>query len=87
MRFFLILITVIYTATSSLSQNIDIALFHNKTVTEIILSSKSGKYQIIADSSHIITVGKNAVIKISFADSVLIVKDLNSLIGNYKTLE
>lgn len=87
MRFFLIIITIIYTATSSLSQNIDIGLFHNKTVTEIILSSESGKYQLIGDSSHIITVNNNTVINITYTDSVLIVKDLNSWIGNFKTLE
>ena len=87
MRYFLIIITIIYSATSSLSQDINIGLFHNKTVTEIILSSESGKYQIIGDSSHIITISDNAVIKITYADSVLIVKDLNSWIGNFRTIE
>ena len=87
LRHFLIIFAIISSVTFSLSQNIDIGLFHNKTVTEIILSSESGKYQIIGDSSHIITVADNAVINITYADSVLIVKNLNSWIGNFKTLE
>jgi stage II sporulation protein D len=86
-RLFSIIVLFALSTVSVHSQNIDIGLFHNKIVNEIILSTESGRYQIIGDSSHIITVKKNTTIKITFSDSLLIVKDLDAWIGIFKTIE
>ena len=87
MRYLLVILIIAYSTISSIAQDVNIGLFHNKNISGFILSAESGKYQIIADSSHIITVSKNAVFNISLTDSGLVVKDLDSQIGIYKTLE
>ena len=87
MRYLLVILIIAYSTISSIAQDVNIGLFHNKNISGFILSAESGKYQIIADSSHIITVGENAVFNISLTDTGLVVKDLNSQIGIYKTLE
>jgi len=86
-RYLLVILIIAYSTISSIAQDVNIGLFHNKNISGFILSAESGKYQIIADSSHIITVGENAVFNISLTDTGLVVKDLNSQIGIYKTLE
>ena len=87
MRFFTTIILFFLSVSSVISQNADIGIYHNKTITEFLLSTETGRYQIIGDSSHVITVNKNSVINISLLDSMLVVKDLNSAIGKFKTIE
>jgi len=86
-RYILIICIIVYSSIFSVAQDINIRLFHNKNINTIFLSVENGKYQIIADSSHIITIEKNTVFNISLNDTVLIIKDLNSQIGTYKSLE
>ena len=87
MRFYTLIILFFLAVGSVISQDANIGLYNNKTITSFSLSTETGRYQIIGDSSHVITVKKNAVINISLLDSMIVVKDLNLAIGKFKTIE
>ena len=74
-------------AKISFSQKINIGILTNHNVKSFIFSTIEGRYQISGDKKHTIAINKKSVLNFQVNDTSIIVKDLNSFIGNFKYIE
>ncbi len=81
--FFILLLTFF----KSEAQLIKIGLYTKSNVKSVIFTINSGKYQIYADSMHVIPIIGKKIINFSLKDNLIEVKTLNQNLGAFRNIE
>ena len=81
----IIILLIILTITITVkSQFIDINIYHDKQLNDIILTPVEGEYDIYNDSTLIYKLKRNDIIYISLLGDSIEIKNLRKIIGYYK---
>ncbi len=83
MRLILIFTFIFFTLITK-SQFININIYHDKSVNDIILTPVTGEYQIYNDSTPIYKLKRNDIIYISLQGDSIEIKNLRKIIGYFK---
>ncbi len=86
MRIYFLSILLIIT-TIAKSQFININIYHDKPLSDIILTPVTGEYEIYSDSNLTYKLKRNDIIYISLLNDSIEIKNLDKIIGFYKSFK
>ena len=83
----LIIITLLMAISTVNAQLIKIGLYTKSNVKNVIFTVNKGKYQIFADSMHVIPIFGKKIINFTLKGNLIEVKTLNKKLGEFRNIE
>lgn len=87
MRFFSVFIFFLWLITVANAQTINIAVFYESSIKSAILTPVTGQYQLICDTTVILSLNQNEVVSLSIVGDSINVKSIDKQLGKYHALK